>query len=63
MASSLSKLANNLSEGIHKIKCKFGHDDKKCEICGIKYCDLEILEFRYCDCFLEYINFKDNLIE
>ena len=20
---------NNLSEGIHRIKCKFGHDDKK----------------------------------
>ena len=27
----------------------------KCETCGIKY--------KYCDCFLEYINFKDNLIE
>ena len=33
MASSLSNLVNNLSEGIHKIKCKFGHDDKKCETC------------------------------
>ena len=31
MASSLSNVANNLSEGIHRIKCKFGHDDKKCE--------------------------------
>ena len=20
-----------------KIKCKYKHDDKKCEICGIKY--------------------------
>ena len=28
---------------------------KKCEIRGIKY--------KYCDFFLEYINFKDNLIE
>ena len=31
MASSLSNLVNNLSEGIHIIKCKFGHNDKKCE--------------------------------
>ena len=55
MASSLSNLVNNLSEGIHRIKYKFGHDDKKCETCGI--------ECKYCDCFLEYINFKDDLIE
>ena len=55
MASSLSNLVNNLSEGIHRIKCKFEHDDKKCETCGIKY--------KYCDCFLEYTNFKDDLIE
>ena len=55
MAGLLSNLVNNLSEGIHKIKCKFGHDDKTCEICGIKY--------NYCDCFLEYTNFKDDLIE
>ena len=26
MASSLSNLVNNLSEGIYKIKCKYGHD-------------------------------------
>ena len=31
MASSLSNLVNNLSEGIHRTKCKFGDDDKKCE--------------------------------
>ena len=55
MVSSLSNLVNNLSEGIHRIKCKFGHDDKKCETCGIKY--------KYCDCFLEYTNFKHDLIE
>ena len=41
MASSSSNLVNNLSEGIHRIKCKYGHDDKKCETCGIKY--------EYCD--------------
>ena len=41
------------SEGIHRIK--FGHDDKKCETCAIEY--------KYCDCFLEYTNLKDDLIE
>ena len=29
MATSLSNLENNLSEGIHKIKCKYWYDDKK----------------------------------
>ena len=33
MASSLSNLVNNLSEGIHRIKCKF----RQCETRGIKY--------------------------
>ena len=28
---------------------------KKCETCGIKY--------NYCHCFLEYANFKNDLIE
>ena len=28
MASSLSNLINNLSEGLHRIKCKVKHDDK-----------------------------------
>ena len=55
MASSLSNLVNNLSEGIHRIKCKFRHDHKKCETCRIKY--------NYCNCFLEYTNFKDDLME
>ena len=36
MSSSLSNLVNNLSEEAHRIKCKFGYDGKKCEICGIK---------------------------
>ena len=26
-----SNLVNNLSEGLHGIKCKLEHDDKKCE--------------------------------
>ena len=54
-ASSLSNLVNNLSEGIHRIKYKYVHDDKKCETCRIKY--------KYCDCFLEHTNFKDDLIK
>ena len=35
MAISLSNLINNLSKGIHEIKCKFGHSDKKFETFGI----------------------------
>ena len=49
MARSLSNFVNNPSVGIHRIKCKYGH------ACGIKY--------KYSDCFLEYTNFKDDLIE
>ena len=55
MTSSLSNLVNNLSEGIHRIKYKYRHDDKICETCRIKY--------KYCDCFLEYTNLKNDLIE
>ena len=29
-------LVHNLAEEIHKIKCKYGNDDKECGICGIK---------------------------
>ena len=54
MASSLSNLVNYFSEEIHKIKGKYGQDDK-CETCGMKY--------KYYDCFLEYTIFTDNLIE
>ena len=55
MASSLSNLFKNLSEIIDKLKCKYGHHDKKCENCGIKY--------KYCNYFFEYTNLKDDLIE
>ena len=55
MASSLSNLVNNFAEEIHKIKCKYEHNDKKCESCRVKH--------KYRDCFLEYTNFKDDLIE
>ena len=27
--SSLSNLVNNIAEGIHRIKCKYGYDEKK----------------------------------
>ena len=55
MTSSISNLANNLSEGLHRIKCKLGHDNKKCEPWRIKN--------KYCECFLEYTNLKDDLIK
>ena len=55
MASSFSNLVNNLSQQIRRIKCKFGHDNKKCETCRIKY--------KYCNCFLEYTKFKNKLRE
>ena len=55
MASSLSNLVNNLSERLRRIKCKFRHGNRNCETFGIKY--------KYCNCFLEYTNFKDDLTE
>ena len=55
MASSLSKLVNNLSERIHKFKCQHRYEDEKCETCGIKYSQYNF--------FIEYTNFKDDLIE
>ena len=55
IASSLSNLVGNLSEGTHKTKCEYGHNDIKCETYRIKY--------NYWDCFLEYTNFKHDLIE
>ena len=36
MASSLSNLVNKFYEEIHIIKCKYRHNDKKCETCWIK---------------------------
>ena len=55
MASSLSNLVDNVAEGIHTIKCKYGHDNEKCETCEVKYKDF--------DFFLKYPNVKDDLIE
>ena len=45
MPRSLSNPVNNLSEGIHKIKCKYGHDEEKYKTCEIIH--------KGCDCFLE----------
>ena len=55
MASSLSNLVNNLAEELQRIKFELKLDDKKCETGGIKY--------KYCECFVKYANFKDDLIE
>ena len=38
MISSLSNLADNLSEEIDRIKCKYGDDDKK----NVKFIQLNI---------------------
>ena len=51
MAKSLSNPVNNLSEGIHRIKCECRYYHKS----GIKY--------KYCNCYFEFTNFKDNLKE
>ena len=55
MTNSLSNLVNNLSEEIHRIKCNEIYDNKKFETCESKD--------KYCHCFLEYTNLKDDLIE
>ena len=35
LTNLLSNLINNLAEGNHKDKCKYGHIDKKCKACNI----------------------------
>ena len=55
MANSLSNLVNNLSERFHKIKCDHAYNNQKYEPCGIKY--------KYCNCFYEHKNFKDDLAQ
>ena len=54
MASSLSNLVNNISEAIHRFKCKFWHYYKNVK---------RKIKCKYCHCFLEYTNFKDKLTE
>ena len=59
MASSLSYIVNNFPERIHRTKCKYKHDDK-----NVKHAELNIIiKCTYCDYFLEYTNFIDDLIE
>ena len=55
MAGSSSNFVNNISKVIAKILCKHWHEDKKCQTFKIKY--------KYCHYFLEYANFKNDLIE
>ena len=55
MATSSSNLVNNLCEEIHRMKCKYILLEKKYETCGIRY--------KYCVCFFEQTNFKEDLIE
>ena len=54
ITSALSSIVNNPSEGIHKVKCRFGYNDKKYETCGITY---EVCYYK------KQTNFKDDLIE
>ena len=70
MVSSLLNLVNNAFEGIYRIKCKFGHNDKKCETCKIKHNNIQThdkkwetfkIQYKYYECFLKYTNFKDDL--
>ena len=42
----MSNLVDNVAGGIHKVKCNYGYDNKKCKTCGMKYKD--------CGCCLEY---------
>ena len=50
------KISYNLQfiNGVRFIKCKLGHDDKKCKTWGMKY--------KYCDCLFKCANFKCDLI-
>ena len=44
MASSLLNFVYNISEGIHKIKCKYRHDDKTFESIMTVFLDTQVLE-------------------
>ena len=51
----MSNLVNNLSEGIHIIKCKLGHDDKKMKKLGGLNTSLVTVEYK-CSCCKKIIN-------
>ena len=55
MASTLSYLLNNISEGIHKVKCKYGHNEKNVKLVE--------LDSKNATGFFEHVKFKDHSIE
>ena len=66
---SLVNLVDDLAGGTHKTKCKYGHNNKKCKMCRIKYKDCEwYLECKNIDDLLLYKclycnkNYKKNII-
>ena len=44
MVTSLSNLIKNLAEGIHKIKCKYGREDKKCTNIATAFLNMQTLK-------------------
>ena len=60
MASSLSNLVNNISEGIHKIKCKYRHDDKNVKLAEL---NINIGTVSFFFFFFEFKNFRNDVIE
>ena len=56
MASLLSSLVNNNAKRIHKIKCKYEHNDQKCETCRIKYTNFkdDLIEYKCLCCNNSY---------
>ena len=59
MASSLS----NLTEGIHEIKRKYGHDNENCE-CGLEYTNVkdDLIEYKWLCCNKNFQSmFDENL--
>ena len=54
MARSLSNLVNNLSEGIHKIRCKYRHHDNV--KCFLKYTNFknDLIEYKCLRCNKNY---------
>ena len=53
MACSLPNLVDNLAQENHKIECKYGHNNEKCETYRLQYKD--------CKCCPEYTKVKYDL--
>ena len=68
IASSLSYLVNNPAEESHKIKCEYGHDNKKLKnvlglntkIASLEYASVmnDLIEYKCLPCHKNYQNFK-----